>query len=80
MLCSIDDIVNKAIANSKRLPIGKRFNLEYLVGSKFYLALSDSEIEYIEAKFHQLVIQQQVLGIEVATKTTQNDQTYIKQF
>lgn len=68
MICSIDGIINKAIANSKRLPINRSFTLEYLVGTEFYNTLSDAEIEYIEAKFHQLVIQQQILGIEVNVK------------
>ena len=49
MICSIDGIINKAIANSKRLPINRSFTLEYLVGTEFYNTLSDAEIEYIEA-------------------------------
>lgn len=72
MICSIDGIINKAIANSKRLPINRSFTLEYLVGTEFYNTLSDAEIEYIEAKFHQLVIQQQILGIEVNVKDTKD--------
>ena len=48
MICSIDGIINKAVANSKRLPINRIFTLEYLVGTEFYNTLSDAEIEYIE--------------------------------
>lgn len=80
MICSIDGIINKAIANSKRLPINRIFTLEYLVGTEFYNTLIDAEIEYIEAKFYQLVIQHQILGIEVNAKTTQKTHVYIKQF
>lgn len=79
MICGVNQLINQILTNLKPLPPMSTFTIKEILGEELYESLDNAEKDYIDSHFNELVLRQEILGINYLNSDN-NIAHYIKHF
>ncbi|GGG84767.1 hypothetical protein E2558_04075 [Staphylococcus pragensis] len=80
MICCVNKHVKYAVENLQPMTPQTSFQLKDLLGNSYYNSLESSEQEFIEFKFHELVLRGEIMNVSIKGLSDEGLYHYLKQY
>lgn len=80
MICCVNKHIKYAVENLQTISPQTSFQLKDLLGNSYYNSLDSSEQEFIEFKFHELVLRGEIMNVSIKGMSNEGIYHYLKQY
>ncbi|MCJ1656315.1 DUF1413 domain-containing protein [Staphylococcus sp. NRL 16/872] len=80
MICCVNKHVKYAVENLQTIAPQTVFEFKDLLGDSYYHSLENSEQEFIEFKFHELILRGEIMNVSILDAEDEKMLHYIKNY